>query len=311
MVAPRPRTREKKPAMAELSFSGAYTALVTPFSSDGSEVDFVAFEKHLEAQLEGSIAGLVPCGTTGEVATLTEGEQRELISRCKRIAKGRALVLAGTGSNNTKKSIDGAIAAVDAGADAVMVVMPYYSRPSQEGLFQHVCAIAKSVNVPIVLYNVPARSSVELSVDSALRLLDACPNVVGLKDATGNVLYCQELLSRAKRSVSILCGDDALTVPMMSVGATGVISVTSNVYPKEVSLMVSDGLAGRFVEAGKKQVALFAVNKAMFAEASPAPAKAALALKGRMNASVRLPLVAASAELRARLSAVMAEYEAS
>lgn len=297
--------------MAELSFSGAYTALVTPFSPDGSEVDFVAFEKHLEAQLEGGIAGLVPCGTTGEVPTLTDSEQRELIARSKRVAKGRALVLAGTGSNNTKKSIEGAKAAIEAGADAIMIVMPYYSRPSQEGLFQHVSAIAKAVSAPVVLYNIPARSAVELSVESSLRLIDACPNVVGFKDATGNVLHSQELLARAKRPISILCGDDALTVPMMSVGAKGVISVTSNVYPKEISAMVDDALAGRFVEAGKKQVALFAVNKAMFSEASPAPAKSALALKGRMNASVRLPLVEASAECRARLSAVMAEYEAS
>ena len=311
MVAPSPGTREKKPAMAELSFSGAYTALVTPFSPDGSEVDFVAFEKLLEAQLEGGIAGLVPCGTTGEVPTLTEAEQRELIARSKRVAKGRAVVLAGTGSNNTKKSIDGARAAVEAGADAVMVVMPYYSRPSQEGLFQHVCAIAKSVSVPVVLYNIPGRSAVELSVDSALRVLDACPNVLGFKDASGNVHYCQELMARAKRPVWVLSGDDALTVPMMSVGATGVISVTSNVYPKEVSAMVNDALAGRFDLAGKRQVALFAVNKAMFSEASPAPVKAALSLKGRLNASVRLPLVEATAECRERLSAAMTAFEAS
>jgi len=297
--------------MAESSFSGAYTALVTPFTSDGSEVDFVAFDKHLEAQLEGGIAGLVPCGTTGEVPTLTEGEQRELIARCKRIAKGRAVVLAGIGSNNTKKSIEGAKAAVEAGADAVMVVMPYYSRPTQEGLVQHLCAVAKSVSVPVFVYNIPGRSVVELSVDSSLRVLDACSNVVGFKDATGNVLHCQELLARAKRPISILSGDDALTVPMMSVGATGVISVTSNVYPREVSSMVNDALAGRWAAAGKKQVAMFAVTKAMFSEASPAPAKAALALKGRMNASVRLPIVEASAECRARLSAVMAELEAS
>ncbi|HEY3253513.1 MAG TPA: dihydrodipicolinate synthase family protein, partial [Polyangiaceae bacterium] len=147
--------------------------------------------------------------------------------------------------------------------------------------------------------------------DSSLRVLDACPNVLGFKDATGNVLHCQELLARAKRPISILSGDDALTVPMMSLGATGVISVTSNVYPREISAMVSDALAGRVALAGKKQVAIFAVNKAMFSEASPAPAKAALALKGRMNASVRLPIVEASAECRARLSAVMAEFEAS
>jgi 4-hydroxy-tetrahydrodipicolinate synthase len=297
--------------MAELSLSGAYTALVTPFSPDGSEVDFVAFEKHLEAQIAGGIAGLVPCGTTGEVPTLTDGEQRELIARCKRVAKGRAVVLAGTGSNSTKKSIESAKAAVEAGADVVMVVMPYYSKPTQEGLFQHVCAIAKATPAPIVLYNIPGRSVVELSVDSSLRILDACPNVIGFKDATGNVIHCQELIARAKRPISILSGDDVLTVPMMSVAATGVISVTSNVYPKAVSDMVKDALAGRVLEAGKQQVALFAVHKAMFAEASPAPAKAALALKGRMNASVRLPIVEASAECRARLSAVMAEYEAS
>ena len=297
--------------MAELSLSGAYTALVTPFTQDGSEVDFVAYEKHLELQIAGGISGLVPCGTTGEVPTLSDAEQRELIARTKRVAKGRAVVLAGTGSNNTKKSIEGAKAAVEAGADAVMVVMPYYSKPTQEGLFQHVCAIAKSITAPIVLYNIPGRSVVELSVDTTLRVLDACPNVVGFKDATGNVIHCQELFLRAKRPISILSGDDALTVPMMSVGATGVISVTSNVYPKQVSEMVADALAGRFLEAGKKQVAMFAVHKAMFSEASPSPAKAALALKGRINASVRLPLVEATPECRARLSAVMAEYEAS
>jgi len=135
--------------------------------------------------------------------------------------------------------------------------------------------------------------------------------VVGFKDATGNVLHCQELLARTKREIFVLSGDDALTVPMMSVGATGVISVTSNVYPKEVSAMVNDALAGRIGLAGKRQVAMFAVNKAMFSEASPAPVKAALALKGRLNASVRLPIVEASAECRARLSAAMAAFEAS
>ncbi len=297
--------------MAELSLSGAYTALVTPFSQDGSEVDFAAYEKHLELQIAGGISGLVPCGTTGEVPNLSDAEQRELISRTKKVARGRAVVLAGTGSNNTKKSIEGAKAAVEAGADAVMIVMPYYSKPTQEGLFQHVRAIASSVSAPIVLYNIPGRSVVELSVDSTLRVLDACPNVIGFKDATGNVLHCQELLLRAKRPISILSGDDALTVPMMSVGATGVISVTSNVYPKQVSEMVADALAGRIALAGKKQVALFAVNKAMFSEASPAPAKGALSIKGQMNASVRLPIVEATPECRARLSAVMAEYEAS
>jgi len=297
--------------MAELSLSGAYTALVTPFTADGSEIDFVAFEKHLEVQLSSGIRGLVPCGTTGEAPTLDEGEQRELIQLTKRVADGRALVLAGTGSNNTKKSIEAAKAALDAGADAVMVVMPYYSRPSQEGLFQHVSAIAKAVDATLVLYNIPGRSAVELSVDTSLRLIDACPNVVGFKDATGNVLHCQELLGRTKRSIAIFAGDDALTVPMMSIGACGVISVTSNLYPKELSDLVSDALHGRVLAAGKKQVALYNVNRAMFSEPSPAPVKAALSMKKRMHASVRLPMVEATAECRARLSAAMAEYEAS
>jgi 4-hydroxy-tetrahydrodipicolinate synthase len=310
-VAPGLRTREKKRAMAELSLSGAYTALVTPLTADGSEVDFPAFEKHLEAQLAGNISGLVPCGTTGEAPTLTDGEQREVIACCKRAANGRAIVLAGVGSNNTKKSIDAGRAALEAGADALMVVLPYYSKPTQEGLFQHFLAIAKGVPAPLVIYNIPGRSVVEMSVDTALRVLDACPNVIGFKDATGNVLHCQELLLRAKRPISILSGDDVLTVPMMSVGAKGVISVTSNVYPKEISDMVADALAGRVLEAGKKQVKIFGVHRAMFSEASPAPVKAALAIKQRMNASVRLPIVEATAECRARLAAVMAEYEAS
>ena len=297
--------------MAELSLSGAYTALVTPFTADGSEVDFGAFEKHLEAQLAGGISGFVPCGTTGEAPTLTDGEQRELIARCKKIGNGKAVVLAGTGSNNTKKSIEAGKAALEAGADAVMVVIPYYSKPTQEGLFQHIQAIAKAVPAPIVLYNIPGRSVVELSVDTTLRVLDACPNVIGMKDATGNVLHCQELLLRAKRPISVLSGDDVLTVPMMSVGATGVISVTSNVYPKQISDTVADALAGRVLEAGKKHVAIFGVHRAMFSEANPSPVKAALAMKKRMNASVRLPLVEATAECRARLSAAMAEYEAS
>jgi 4-hydroxy-tetrahydrodipicolinate synthase len=152
---------------------------------------------------------------------------------------------------------------------------------------------------------------VDLSVETTLRLLDACPNVAGIKDASGNVLYVQELLQRAKRDVSVLCGDDPLTVPMMSVGARGVISVTSNVYPKALCDVVNAALAGRFSEAKPKNLALYPVHRVLFVEPSPAPTKAALAAKGRMNASVRLPIVEASAECRARIAATLAAYEAS
>ncbi|HEY2406486.1 MAG TPA: 4-hydroxy-tetrahydrodipicolinate synthase [Polyangiaceae bacterium] len=297
--------------MAHPELAGLFTAIVTPFSTDGSEIDYSAYERHVGDQLAAGVSGIVPCGTTGEAPTLSDAEQRELIARTARLAKGKALVLVGTGSNNTKKSVDAAKSAVEAGADAVMVVMPYYSKPSQEGLFQHVAAIAHSVTAPIVLYNIPGRSVVDLSVDTTLRVLDACSNVVGVKDASGNALYVQELLLRAKRPVSVLCGEDALTVPLMSVGAQGVISVTSNVYPKQLSEIVSAALGGRFAEAKHKSLPLFPVHRVLFSEPSPAPTKAALAAKGRMNASVRLPLVEASAECRARLAATLAAYEAS
>lgn len=290
--------------------AGAYTALVTPFSSDGTSVDWNAFESLVVSQLDGKIAGVVPCGTTGESPTLNEAEQLELTRRSVALAKGRAKVVAGTGSNNTKKTIEVSKAAVDAGADGVMLVMPYYSKPSQEGLFRHVSAVAGAVSCPIMLYNIPGRTGIELSVETLLRILEACPNVVALKDASGGVSYCQDLLQRAKDRILVLSGDDPLTLPLMSVGAQGVVSVTSNLYPRAVSEIVEDALSLRFADAERKDRRLLPVNRALFVEPNPQPIKAALALKGRMNAAVRLPLVEASSGCRARLGEVIAAYEA-
>lgn len=289
---------------------GAYTALVTPFTPDGATVDWAAYERLVEAQLEARVTGLVPTGTTGESASLTEPEQRELVSRAASLAKGRATVVAGIGTNNTKKTIESAQAAVEAGAQGVMVVTPYYNKPSQEGLFLHVRAVAEAVSCPVMVYNIPGRSSVELGVDTMLRILEACPNVVALKDASGGVIYVQELLSRATRNVLVLSGDDALTLPLMSVGARGVISVTSNLYPRAVSEVVEDALAGRYQEAQSKHRKLYPVHRALFVEPNPQPIKAALALKGRANASVRLPLVEASSACRATLNEALRAYEA-
>jgi 4-hydroxy-tetrahydrodipicolinate synthase len=289
---------------------GAYTALVTPFTPDGSSIDWGAFDALVETQLEGKIAGLVPCGTTGENPTLSDAERRELARRTVALAKGKAAVIVGTGSNSTKKSIEASRAALEAGADGVMLVTPYYNKPSQEGLFQHVELVARAVSCPIVLYNIPARAAAELSVETVLRILDACPNVVALKDASGGVLYCQELLQKAEGRVMVLSGDDPLTVPLMSVGAEGVISVTSNLYPRAVSEVVEDMLAGRFQEARRKSARLYPVHRALFSEPSPQPIKAALALKSRMSASVRLPLVEAGAACRRLLSDVIDAYEA-
>jgi 4-hydroxy-tetrahydrodipicolinate synthase len=293
-----------------LLLQGVYTALVTPFSADGSSIDFDAYEKLLAQQLDGGISGLVPCGTTGESPTLSDAEQRELIARTVRSVKGRAAVLAGTGSNNTKKSIEASKAAFEAGADGVMIVTPYYSKPSQEGLFRHVTEIAKAVSGPVVVYNVPGRSIVEITVDTLLRIADACPNVVGVKDASGNVFYVQELQGKRRGRLADMCGDDPLTLPMMACGAAGVISVTSNLYPRQTSEVVADVLAGKWADAERKSTALYPIHRALFSEPSPAPIKAALALKGMMLANVRLPLVEATEACKSQLAELMRSYEA-
>lgn len=290
---------------------GAYTALVTPFSQDGNAVDWQAYERLIEGQLEARVTGLVPCGTTGESPTLSDAEQRELVARAVKLSRGRATVVAGVGTNSTKKSIENARAALEAGADGVMAAMPYYNKPSQDGLFAHVKALADAVSCPIMLYNIPGRSAVDLSVDTLLRILEACPNVVALKDASGGVIYTQELLLRASRPILVLSGDDALTLPLMSVGARGVVSVTSNLFPRAVSEVVEDALAGRSADAAVKHKRLYPVHRALFVEPNPQPVKAAIALKGRMNASVRLPLVEASQSVKSMLADVLKTYEAS
>ncbi len=295
--------------MTAFSPSGTCTALVTPFTAEGSAVDWPAFERLVEGQLEAGIDVLVPCGTTGETPTLSDAEQAELIARTVSLARGRAQVMPGTGSNGTQKTIELSRRAVELGADAVMVVMPYYNKPSQLGMQRHIELVAAAVPAPVVLYNIPGRCSVELSVDSTLAVLDTCPNVVGVKDATGNVLYCQELLRRAGERVSVLSGDDPLTLPMMSVGARGVISVTSNVLPSAVADVVRAAASGQWAEARRRHLALLPVHRALFVEPNPQPVKAALAARGRMSEAVRPPLVAASAATRAQVVAAIEAWE--
>jgi 4-hydroxy-tetrahydrodipicolinate synthase len=297
--------------MAPLDLSGTLTALATPFSDTGTEIDWASYEKLLDAQLAGGVTGVVPCGTTGESPTLSESEQKEIVARTVRFVRGRARVVAGTGTNDTKRTIDSTRAAFDAGADAAMLVMPYYNRPSQEGLLRHVTLVAQAAPGPLVLYNIPSRSSVELSVETLLRILDLCPTVVALKDASGGLLYSQELLSRSAGRIAVLCGDDPLTLPMLTVSAQGVISVTSNLYPRAVADVIEDFSAGRSEAATAKHRALFPVHRVLFSEPNPAPVKAALAAKGLFTAAtVRPPLADASPTCRARLADVMTAYEA-
>lgn len=295
--------------MATLPIQGALTALVTPFLPD-FRIDWAAFDKHVQRQIDAKISGVVPCGTTGECPTLSFAEQEEVVKRTVQLVKGRAFVLAGAGSNATDEVVDLAKAAAKAGADGVMTVMPYYNKPSQEGLFRHIRSVANAVDVPVVLYNIPGRTAVDLTVDTTLRALDACKNVVAIKDASGNVLYCQELLQRAGDRVTVICGDDALTLPMMSVGAKGVISVTSNLYPAEVEEVTQLILAGNFAAARIKHAALFPFHRALFSEPSPQPTKGILAAKGFMHPTAREPMIEASEATVEKLRALCAAFEA-
>lgn len=295
--------------MKTISFTGTFTALVTPFVAGGDAVDFRALEALVEAQIEGGVSGLVPCGTTGESPTLSDDEQVAVIKCVVDVTKGRVPVIAGTGSFSTKKTITASKAALAVGADGVMVVMPYYNKPSQDGMREHVLAIAREVSCPIVLYNIPGRSVVDLSADTTAQICDKAPNVVALKDATGNVLRCQELKRRLGDRLTVLSGDDALTLAFGSVGASGVISVTSNVRPREVSAVTTALLANDYVQARAYHFALVELHNVMFIEPNPAPAKAALASMGRMTDVVRLPLVPASAATKQKVVEALARVD--
>jgi len=296
--------------MKPVNFSGTFTALVTPFTEDGDAVDLAALDALVEAQIEGGVSGLVPCGTTGESPTLSDDEQLLVIKRVVEVAKGRVPVIAGTGSFSTKKTIAASKAALAAGASGVMVVMPYYNKPSQDGMREHVLAVAREVSCPVVLYNIPGRSVVDLSADTTAQICERAPNVVALKDATGNVLRCQELKRRLGDRLTVLSGDDGLTLAFGSVGASGVISVTSNVLPKEVSAVTTALSANDYPRARACHFALVELHGLMFVEPNPAPAKAALAAMGKMKAAVRQPLLPASEATRAKIMDAIAKVAA-
>jgi 4-hydroxy-tetrahydrodipicolinate synthase len=242
---------------------------------------------------------------------LSEEEQRLVIKRTVQIAAGRVPVLAGAGSFSTSKTIHGCQAALEAGADAVMVVMPYYSRPTQAGLVEHVVQVAAAVRAPIVLYNIPVRTGVDLGAEATEKICERAPNVVGVKDATGNVLRCQDLVRRLGERITVMCGDDSLTLPMMACCARGAISVASNLFPKAMSEVTRLALAGQWDAARRAHLGLLGVFEAMFVEPSPAPVKFALSLKGRGYPSVRPPLLAATDAARAKIEDALRRYEAS
>jgi 4-hydroxy-tetrahydrodipicolinate synthase len=273
-------------------FKGVYTALITPFTTKGA-VDEAAFQKFVEWQIEQGVHGLVPCGTTGESPTLTHEEHNRVIDLCVEVAKGRVPVMAGTGSNSTDEAIMTTRHAKKAGADCVLVVAPYYNKPTQEGLYQHFKAINDAVDIPIILYNVPGRTIVDIK-DETIAKLAELPNIVGLKDATGDLARPYTLRAKLKKDFCLFSGEDQTAVAFNVSGGQGCISVASNIMPKACAEVQEACLKKDFVSALTLHDKLVALNSVLFCETSPGPVKYAASLMGKCLANLRLPLVGVS-----------------
>lgn len=293
--------------MSKLYLKGCGTALVTPFK-DNFDVDYDAYAASVDRQLRSGVHFLVPLATTGETPTLNAGEKTELLRITREHAGGLPL-LAGCGTN----SLDGTLANMelleDCGADAWLVVVPYYNKPTQEGQYRYFKAVAGRSTKPIVIYNVPGRTGANMEVDTAIRLAQDCPNIIGIKEASGRYDQVSELIRRAPEGFSVLSGDDDLTLALMATGGQGVISVASNVAPAEVSAMCEAMLSGDLESARKLHHKLFPLFKACFAESNPVPVKEAMALLGLMTDNVRLPLAPAAASTRELMSRILKELQ--
>ena len=284
---------------------GCATALVTPFTSDGS-IDEERLRALVDRQINGGVKLLVPCGTTGESATMTEDEDARVIGITIEVARGRAKVIAGAGSNSTASAIDYSKRAQDAGADAVLQVAPWYNKPTQEGLYAHFRAIAEAIpDTPVMLYNVPGRTSSNLAAQTTLRLARDCENVVAVKEASGNLSQIMEILRERPAGFSVLSGDDAVTLPLIALGAEGIVSVASNEIPDLMSRMTNLALEGKWDEARELHYRLLPLMEINFIESSPGPVKAAMAMMGLLEENFRLPLVPITDKSRARVREVL------
>jgi 4-hydroxy-tetrahydrodipicolinate synthase len=288
-------------------FRGTFTALVTPFQND--EIDVAAFERLIETQIEGGIAGIVPVGTTGESPTLSHEERERVIEMAVNFAGKRCLVLAGTGSNSTREAIAYTKAAEKLGSDGALLVAPYYNKPSQEGLFRHFRAIAQSTALPLTLYNIPSRCGVDIGAETVVRLAAECPNIVSIKEASGSVDRVSELHTRLPDGFTILSGDDSLTLPFLSVGAVGVVSVASNLFPAKIVELVQAFLSGDAKRALRLHQIFLPLFKDLFIEPNPVPAKTALGWRDAMSSECRLPLCEMSGANEARLRKTVEELE--
>jgi 4-hydroxy-tetrahydrodipicolinate synthase len=271
-----------------LSLAGTWTALITPFRND--EIDEAALRGLVESNIAGGVAGLVTCGTTAETPTLTSAESDRVIEIVIDQAVGRVPVMVGTGTNDTRSTLERTRQAQRMGAAAALIVMPYYNRPTQEGLYQHIAHVADNCDLPIVLYNVPGRTGSDIQAATVARLAQL-PTVIGIKEATGNVDRASEIIHLCGPDFAVLSGDDSLTLPIMAVGGRGVVSVASNIIPAALSALTTAALAGDFLRARTIHHEILELCAAMFVETNPVPVKAAAAELGLTTAEVRLPMV--------------------
>ena len=286
---------------------GCATALITPFKT-GGEVDLEAFRALVERQVVGGVKLLVPCGTTGESVTMMEDERQEVIKATVEVARGRARVIAGTGSNNTAAAIEQSRRARELGADGVLVVAPYYNKPTQAGLYAHFRAIAEAVaGLPVVIYNVPGRTSSNISAETTLRLARDVENILATKEASGNLSQIMAIMRERPAHFRVLSGDDALTLAMIALGADGLVSVASNETPELMVRLIDAALAGEWDTARELHYRLLPLMEVNFIESSPGPVKAALAMMGLIEERLRLPLVPVEEKSRARVREVITE----
>ena len=286
--------------MSDYIFTGTGTAIVTPFTAD-DEIDFEAFRRHIEMQIDGGVDALVVLGTTGENATVWPEERRRIVDAAIEYVAGRVPVIIGTGNNSTSESIGFSREAMESGADGLLIVGPYYNKPTQAGFAAHVKAIADASDTPIILYNVPGRTSFNLAAETVLQLAEEVPTVVGVQEASGDLAQISDILEGRPDSLAVYSGDDEMTLPMVALGADGVVSVISNAIPEPFTRMVRAALEHRLDEARKLHFELMPAMRACFYETNPIPIKAVLASMGVMDGRLRLPLVDITEGTRTRV----------
>jgi 4-hydroxy-tetrahydrodipicolinate synthase len=287
-------------------FRGSYVAIVTPFK-DG-KIDEKAYASMIEMHAAAGTDGIVPAGTTGESPTLSPGENEQLVDLTVRLVKGRMKVIAGTGSNSTAEAIEYTMAAEKSGADAALVVNPYYNKPTQSGLYEHFKAVAGAVKFPIIIYNIISRTAVNVATSTLVRLAKDCPNIVGVKEASGDLAQMTEVIGQCGPDFDVLSGDDALTLPLLAVGGGGVISVVANIIPKDVKDMISAFASGNIKKAQEMNNRMFPLVKAMFIETNPIPVKAAMAMMGMIAPDIRLPMTTPERENMEKIRKAMKDY---